>query len=68
MRIEQVTAKALERLEDDKYLLSIAVGKRVKELIDGAKPLVSLDKKKYKFADIALVEIAQGKLVVNVES
>ncbi len=68
MRIEQVTAKALERLDDDKYLLSIAVGKRVKELIDGAKPLVNLDRKKYKFADIALVEIAQGKLVVNVES
>ncbi len=68
MRTEQTTAKALVRLNDDKYLLSIAVGKRVKELIDGAKPLVNLDKKKYKFADIALVEIAEGKLVVNVES
>jgi DNA-directed RNA polymerase subunit omega len=68
MRTEQITAKALVRLNDDKYLLSIAVGKRVKELIDGAKPLVNLDKKKYKFADIALVEIAEGKLVVNVES
>ncbi|KIM07988.1 MAG: DNA-directed RNA polymerase subunit omega [Sulfurovum sp. PC08-66] len=68
MRTEQTTAKALVRLNDDKYLLSIAVGKRVKELIDGAKPLVNLDKKKYKFADIALLEIAEGKLVVNVES
>ncbi|MBN2823984.1 MAG: DNA-directed RNA polymerase subunit omega [Campylobacterales bacterium] len=68
MRTEQVTAKALERIGHDKYLLASAVGKRVKELINGDKPLVDLDKKKYKFADIALVEIAEGKLEVSVES
>jgi len=68
MRTEQVTAKALERVAHDRYLLSSAVGKRVKELIDGAKPLVDLDKKKYKFADIALVEIAEGKIEVTLES
>jgi DNA-directed RNA polymerase subunit omega len=68
MRIEQITAKALERVGHDRYLLSSAVGKRVKELIDGDKPLVDLDKKKYKFADIAIVEIAEGKLEVTLES
>lgn len=68
MRIEQVTAKALERVNQDRYLLASAVGKRVQELIDGAKPLVDLDKKRYKFADIALVEIAEGKVEVTLES
>jgi len=68
MRVEQVTAKALERVGHDRYLLASAVGKRVKELIDGEKPLVDLDKKRYKFADIALVEIAEGKIEVTVES
>jgi len=68
MRTEQITAQALTRVDDDKYLLSISVGKRVKELVDGAKPLVDLDPKRYKFADIALLEIAQGKIVVTLES
>ena len=54
MRIEQLTAKALERVGEDKYLLASAVGKRVTELVSGATPLVKLDIKKYKFADIAL--------------
>ena len=68
MRTEQVTAQALERVAHDRYLLASAVGKRVKELIDGAKPLVDLDKKRYKFADMALLEIAQGKIEVTLES
>jgi len=67
MRVEQITAKALERLDNDKYLLSVAVGKRIAELVAGATPLVDVDTRKYKFADIALVEIAEGKIIVSLE-
>jgi len=67
MKIEKLTAKALERLDFNRYLLAVAVGKRAEELFRGAKPLVNLDKKDYKYTDIALVEIAEGKLVVSDE-
>ncbi len=67
MRVEQITAKALERLDNDKYLLSVAVGKRIKELVEGGTPLVDVDTRKYKFADIALLEIAEGKIIVSLE-
>ena len=67
MKIEQLTAKALELLEFDRYLLAVAVGKRAEEISQGAKPLVDMDPKIDKFTDIALVEIAEGKLVVTEE-
>jgi len=68
MRTEQLTARALEKVGEDKYLLASAVGKRVTELVSGSAPLVQLDHKKYKFADIALYEIAEGKIEVTLES
>ncbi len=43
MKIEKLTAKALERLDFNRYLLAVAVGKRAEELFRGAKPLVNLD-------------------------
>ncbi len=67
MKIEQLTAKALEILEFDRYLLALAVGKRAEEISAGAKPLVDMDPKIDKFTDIALVEIAEGKLIVTEE-
>ena len=67
MKIEQLTAKALEILEFDRYLLASAVGKRAEEIAQGAKPLVDMDTKVDKFTDIALVEIAEGKLIVTEE-
>ncbi len=67
MKIEQLTAKALEILEFDRYLLAVAVGKRAEEISQGAKPLVDMDPKIDKFTDIALVEIAEGKLIVTEE-
>ena len=67
MKIEQLTAKALEILEFDRYLLAVAVGKRAEEIAQGAKPLVDMDPKIDKFTDIALVEIAEGKLIVTEE-
>ncbi len=60
MKIEKLTAKALERLDFNRYLLAVAVGKRAEELFRGAKPLVNLDKKDYKYTDIALVEMQKA--------
>ncbi len=37
MKIEKLTAKALERLDFNRYLLAAAVGKRAEELFNGAK-------------------------------
>ncbi len=67
MRIEKITAQALERVDHDRYLLAKAIGKRADELNAGAKPLVEMDIKKHKPADIALFEIAEGKLIITRE-
>ncbi|NPA73977.1 MAG: DNA-directed RNA polymerase subunit omega [Epsilonproteobacteria bacterium] len=62
MRLEKIMAKALKNMDNDRYLLSIAVAKRVEQLSAGAKLTIDVDKSKYKFSDIALMEIAQNKL------
>ncbi|MCW1361073.1 DNA-directed RNA polymerase subunit omega [Campylobacter sp. US33a] len=64
-RIEEVAAKALKKMNDDRYKLSLVVAKRAEELANGALPLVDLDKNKYKFSDIALYEIAEEKIVLE---
>ena len=68
MRLETITAKALERYDFDRYLLAKAVGLRAEELTKGAKPLVDMDIKENKAADIAIYEIAEGKLEIIKES
>ncbi|HIO95720.1 MAG TPA: DNA-directed RNA polymerase subunit omega [Campylobacterales bacterium] len=68
MKIEKLTARALERLDFDRYLLAVAVGKRAEEIAHGATPLVDMDPKVDKFTDIALVEIAEGKIIISTES
>jgi DNA-directed RNA polymerase subunit omega len=65
MRIEQINAEALERVNYDRFLLSQAVAKRVKELMSGAKPLVDLPKKNMQYTEIAVLEIAKGKIKVK---
>jgi len=67
MKIEKLTAQALERVDFDRYLLAAAVGKRAEEIANGKAPLVDMDPKTEKFTDIALVEIAQGKLLISTE-
>ena len=68
MRLEQIAAKALDNLNHDRYLLSKTIGKRSEELSKGAKPLVEgMDIKTHKATDIALKEIAEGKLKVELE-
>ena len=65
MRIEQINAKALERVNYDRYLLSQAVAKRVKELMNGDKPLIELPKQNMQYTEIAIYEIAKGVLKVK---
>ncbi len=67
MKIEKLTALALEKVNYDRYLLAAAIGKRASAIASGATPLVDMDVKVDKFTDIALVEIAKGKIVVNNE-
>ncbi len=68
MRLEKVVAKALENVNNDRYLLAKAIGKRANELSSGALPLVDMDIKKAKLTDIALYEIAEGKLSISAEN
>ena len=62
MRSEEVAARALKLVGDDRYKLALAVAKRAEALAGGAKSLLDIDVSKMKFADIALREIAEGKV------
>lgn len=68
MRTEQLTAKALEKVNYDKYLLANAVGKRAEKIANGAEILLDIDTTGMKYTDIALQEIAEGKISVSLES
>jgi len=68
MRTEELTAKALEKVDFDKYLLANAVGKRAKDIAAGAEPTLDIDTSEMKYSDIALQEIAEGKIGVSLES
>ena len=66
MRLEEILAQALERVNNDRYILSVAVGQRADELSKGAKPLLDNEKtKNMKYTDIAIKEIASGVLVID---
>ena len=65
MRIEEKVSQALKRLNNDRYVLSIAVGQRADELSKGAKPLLSTNTLDMKYTDIAIEEIASGALIVE---
>lgn len=65
MRIEEKVSKALKRLNNDRYILAIAVGQRADELSKGAKPLIENNTLDMKYTDIAIEEIASGVLSVE---
>lgn len=65
MRLEQLTAKALETANIDRYQLALAVAKRSEELQNGAVTKLNVDLKKEKAADVALMEIAEGLITVK---
>ncbi len=64
MRNEQITAKALKMVNEDRYKLSILVSKRAEQLSNGAEPLVE-NTRNLKFVDLALLEIAEGKVSIE---
>jgi len=67
MRTEQLTALALEKVDFDKYLLANAVGKRAEAIANGAPSVLDIDTSAMKYADIALQEIAEGKVIASLE-
>ncbi|MGZ9267425.1 MAG: DNA-directed RNA polymerase subunit omega [Sulfuricurvum sp.] len=64
MRLEQLTAKALETATVDRYQLALAVAKRSEQLQNGAPTKLNVDLKKAKAADVALMEIAEGHITI----
>ena len=65
MRLEERISKALKFVDNDRYILAIAVGQRADELRKGAKPLLAQNTQKMKYTDIAIDEIASGLLRVE---
>jgi DNA-directed RNA polymerase subunit omega len=65
MRLEQLTAKALETANVDRYQLALAVAKRSDQLQNGAATKLNIDLKKMKAADVALMEIAEGFVTIK---
>jgi DNA-directed RNA polymerase subunit omega len=65
MKVEVLTAKILDNNPNmDRYQLAIAVAKRTDELLNGATSKLNVSKK-IKVADLALMEIAEGLVVIK---
>lgn len=66
MKVEELTAKVLnEHPNMDRYQLAIAVAKRCDELENGALSKLNVNTSSIKSADLALMEIAEGLVVVK---
>ena len=65
MRIEERVSRALKKVNNDRYILSLAVGQRADELINGAKPLLDKNTLNMKYTDIAIDEIGLGLLEID---
>jgi DNA-directed RNA polymerase subunit omega len=65
MRLEEMTAKALETAGIDRYQLALAVAKRAEELHNGATTKLNIDPKRIKPTDLALMEIAEGVITIS---
>jgi DNA-directed RNA polymerase subunit omega len=66
MKVEELTAKILKNNPNlDNYKLAMAVAKRSDQLLDGAKTKLNVNQKVMKPADIALMEFAEGLLIIK---
>ena len=66
MKVEELTAKVLEENPSmDRYQLAIAVAKRCDELENGATSKLNVNTAHIKSSDLALMEIAEGLIVVK---
>ena len=65
MKVEELTAKILDENPNiDRYQLAIAVSKRTDELLNGGTSKLNVSKS-VKAADLALMEIAEGLIVIK---
>lgn len=65
IRLEERMSQALKKVNNDRYILAIAVGQRADELSKGAKPLLDKNTQNMKYTDIAIDEIASGLLKIE---
>jgi len=66
MKVEELTAKILdENPQLDRYQLALAIAKRSDQIANGATSKLNIDPKTIKFADLALMEIAEGLIVIK---
>jgi len=66
MKTNELTAKILDDNPSmDRYQLAIAVASRCDELENGAQSKLSVNTHSIKAADLALMEIAEGLVVVK---
>jgi len=66
MKIEELTAKILdENINLNRYQLAVAVAKRCDELENGAISKLNVNTNRIKSTDLALMEIAEGLIVVK---
>ncbi len=66
MKTEELTAKILTANQNmDRYQLALAVAKRCDELENGAQSKLNVNASAIKSADLALMEIAEGLIVVK---
>lgn len=65
IRLEERISEALKYTNNDRYILSIAVGQRADDLSKGAKPLLTQNTQNMKYTDIAIDEIASGLLTIE---
>jgi DNA-directed RNA polymerase subunit omega len=66
MKVEELTAKVLKNNPKmDRYQLALAVAKRCDELENGATSKLSINTHSMKSADLALMELAEGLVVVQ---
>ena len=65
MRLEERMSQALKQVNNDRYILAIAVGQRADELSKGAKPFLDQNTQNMKYTDIAIDEIANGLLKIE---
>ena len=66
MKTEELTAKILnDNPRIDNYIIALAVAARCDELENGAQSKLNIDPNSIKAADLALMEIAQGLVVIK---
>lgn len=66
MKTEELTAKILKENPNlDNYQLALAVAARTDELLNGSSSKLNINLKNIKAADTALMEIAEGLVVIK---